>query len=87
MANAQRRLPAVITEPLLRSQTTNALMPGEKSLSDLWEDLDLLGPNKSHYAGTIGVLRDVSVGESPKASMADDGTTCVTASSLTGRSD
>ena len=29
-----------------------------KHLSDLWEDLDLVGPGGSHYAGTL-VIREV----------------------------
>lgn len=76
MANAQEvRLPAVITERLLEiPDYQRPYAWREKQLSDLWEDLDLLGPHKSHYAGTL-VLRDVSVGDAPKTSMADDGTT------------
>lgn len=35
---------------------------GRKQLRDLWEDLDLLGPDKQHYAGTL-VLKPV-VGDS-----------------------
>lgn len=62
--NQEVRLPAVVGDRLL-------LVPdyqrpyawGEKQLSDLWEDLDLLGSVETvgarpHYAGTL-VLRDV----------------------------
>src|SRR5437660_11791984 len=46
-----------------------------KQLEDLWEDLDLLGPTGSHYAGTL-VLRDVvTAAGSAKTSEADDGAT------------
>lgn len=75
MANSQEvRLPAVITERLLEiPDYQRPYAWREKQLSDLWEDLDLLGPHKSHYAGTL-VLRDISVNNAPRTSMADDGT-------------
>jgi hypothetical protein len=71
------RLPQVVGDRLL-------LIPdyqrpyawGSKQLEDLWEDVDLLGPSGSHYAGTL-VLRDVPTQDGPTArtSVADDGST------------
>jgi len=52
------RLPAVMGERLL--EVPDYQRPyawRRKQLEDLWEDLDLLGPTLSHYAGTL-VLRD-----------------------------
>ena len=49
------RLPAVINERLL--EVPDYQRPyawRRKQLEDLWEDLDLLGPKGSHYAGTLG---------------------------------
>ena len=68
------RLPAVITERLLEVpdyQRPYAWV--SKQLEDLWEDLDLLGPNGSHYAGTL-VLRDIPGHDGPLTSEEDDGT-------------
>ncbi|MEO7261791.1 MAG: DUF262 domain-containing HNH endonuclease family protein [Jatrophihabitantaceae bacterium] len=67
------RLPAVISERLL--EVPDYQRPyawRRKQLNDLWEDLDLLGPSGSHYAGTL-VLRDITVNGQPKSSLADDG--------------
>jgi len=70
------RLPAVITERLL--EVPDYQRPyawRKKHLDDLWEDLDLLGSNGSHYAGTL-VLRGVLLSDgSAKTSIADDGAT------------
>ncbi len=70
------RLPAVISERLL--EVPDFQRPyawRKKQLEDLWEDLDLLGPTGSHYAGTL-VLRDVVMDDgSAKTSVADDGAT------------
>lgn len=45
-----------------------------KQLDDLWEDLDLLGPIGTHFAGTL-VLRTVMLpGGTINESMSDDGT-------------
>jgi Protein of unknown function DUF262/Protein of unknown function (DUF1524) len=70
------RLPAVMNERLL--QIPDYQRPyawRRKQLEDLWEDLDLLGPTGSHYAGTL-VLRDVlAVDGSAKTSVSDDGAT------------
>ncbi|WP_447646194.1 DUF262 domain-containing protein [Nocardioides zeae] len=76
MANAQEvRLPAVIAERMLEiPDYQRPYAWREKQLSDLWEDLDLLGPRNSHYAGTL-VLRDITENGVPKTSMADDGST------------
>lgn len=77
MASTQEvRLPAVITERLL--EVPDYQRPyawRKKHLDDLWEDLDLLGSNGSHYAGTL-VLRGVLLSDgSAKTSIADDGAT------------
>ena len=77
MANTQEvRLPAVISERLL--EVPDYQRPyawRKKQLEDLWEDLDLLGPTGSHYAGTL-VLRDVLTPDgSAKTSYSDDGAT------------
>ncbi len=45
-----------------------------KQLTDLWEDIDLVGPRGTHYAGTL-VLRDVLADGSAVTSMDQDGTT------------
>lgn len=70
------RLPAVINERLLEiPDYQRPYAWREKQLADLWEDLDLLGPSGSHYAGTL-VLRDVlQLDGQPKTSIADDGAT------------
>lgn len=46
----------------------------KKQLRDLWEDIDLLGPTGTHYAGTL-VLRDVLDGNDVRTSMDQEGTT------------
>ncbi len=75
MNNAQLRLPAVMNERLLFIADYQRPYAWErKQLQDLWDDLDLLGSGRSHYAGTL-VLRDLCDGDVPRASMADDGTT------------
>jgi hypothetical protein len=70
------RLPAIVNERLL--QIPDYQRPyawRRKQLEDLWEDLDLLGPSGSHYAGTL-VLRDVLLPNGAvKSSVADDGST------------
>lgn len=70
------RLPAVMNERLLEiPDYQRPYAWQEKQLADLWEDLDLLGPSGSHYAGTL-VLRDVLQPDGqPKTSIADDGAT------------
>jgi hypothetical protein len=73
--NAQLRLPAVMNERLLFIADYQRPYAWErKQLQDLWDDLDLLGSGRSHYAGTL-VLRDIRNGDVPTTSMADDGTT------------
>jgi hypothetical protein len=67
------RLPAIVSERLL--QIPDYQRPyawRRKQLNDMWEDLDLLGPSGSHYAGTI-VLRELTVNGTAKTSLADDG--------------
>jgi hypothetical protein len=70
------RLPAVINERLL--EVPDYQRPyawRRKQLEDLWEDLDLLGPKGSHYAGTL-VLRDIALADGTvKSSIGDDGAT------------
>jgi hypothetical protein len=67
------RLPAVISERLLAiPDYQRPYAWRRKQLNDLWEDLDLLGPSGSHYAGTL-VLREIAVNGQPKTSLADDG--------------
>ena len=70
------RLPAVINERLL--EVPDYQRPyawRRKQLEDLWEDLDLLGPKGSHYAGTL-VLRDIALTDGTvKSSIGDDGAT------------
>ena len=61
------RLPAVINERLL--EVPDYQRPyawRRKQLEDLWEDLDLLGPKGSHYAGTL-VLRDIALADGASA--------------------
>lgn len=68
-------LPAVLSERLLIVPDYQRPYAWEsKQLNDLWEDLDLLGPHGTHYAGTL-VLRDLTVAQGPKTSMDDEGTT------------
>ena len=77
MPNTQEvRLPAVVNERLLEiPDYQRPYSWGRKQLQDLWEDLDLLGPVGSHYAGTL-VLRNVLLPDGiPKTSQADDGAT------------
>src|SRR3712207_3191981 len=74
MNNAQLRLPAVMNERLLFiADYQRPYAWGRKQLQDLWDDLDLLGSGRSHYAGTL-VLRDIRNGDLPITSSADDGT-------------
>ncbi len=77
MPNTQEvRLPAVVNERLL--EVPDYQRPyawRQKQLEDLWEDLDLLGPKGSHYAGTL-VLRDITLADgTAKSSIGDDGAT------------
>jgi hypothetical protein len=44
-----------------------------KQLSDLWEDLDLLGKSGTHYAGTLVLRRCIDAAGEPKQSMDDAG--------------
>jgi uncharacterized protein with ParB-like and HNH nuclease domain len=68
------RLPAVVNERLLAvPDYQRPYAWGSKQLSDLWEDLDLLGPGGSHYAGTL-VLRDAPGPNGVLTSEEDDGT-------------
>jgi hypothetical protein len=46
---------------------------GQKQLTDLWEDLDLLGPAGRHYAGTIVVRDLVDDDGTPVESETDEG--------------
>lgn len=67
------RLPAIISERLLEiPDYQRPYAWRRKQLNDLWEDLDVLGPSGSHYAGTL-VLRELSINGEPKTSSADDG--------------
>jgi hypothetical protein len=70
------RLPDVVSNRLLEiADYQRPYAWGKKQLEDLWEDLDLLGPTGTHYAGTL-VLRDIpSEDGSTKTSMGDDGET------------
>jgi len=70
------RLPAVISDRLLEiPDYQRPYAWANKQLEDLWEDIDLLGPAGTHYAGTL-VLRDVpGPDDSVKSSMDDDGDT------------
>ena len=70
------RLPAIVSGRLLEiPDYQRPYAWGQKQLQDLWEDLDLLGPDVAHYAGTL-VLRDVPTGSgSVRTSMDDDGDT------------
>lgn len=72
--NAQLRLPAVMNERLMLIADYQRPYAWErKQLQDLWDDLDLLGTGRSHYAGTL-VLRDIHQGDVAVTSSADDGT-------------
>ncbi len=70
------RLQAILSERLLEiPDYQRPFAWGPKQLTDLWEDLDLLGPTGTHYAGTL-VLRDIPTADgSPTTSMDDDGDT------------
>jgi hypothetical protein len=69
----QQRLPAILGQRLLVIADYQRPYAWEgKQLEDLWEDLDLLGPKASHYAGTL-VLREVREAHGPVTSLADDG--------------
>ena len=75
-SNHVTRLPAVLNGRLLEiPDYQRPFAWSEKQLKDLWEDLDLLGPHGTHYAGTL-VLREVrtTTGEE-RTSLADDGAT------------
>lgn len=77
--NQEVRLPAVVRDRLLVIADYQRPYAWElKQLNDLWEDLDLLGPNRTHYAGTL-VLRPLRLDGDPngpiKESLSDDGTT------------
>lgn len=67
------RLPAIVSERLLEiPDYQRPYAWRRKQLTDLWEDLDLLGPTRSHYAGTL-VLRDLTVKGEAQTDLADDG--------------
>jgi len=67
------RLPAIVSERLLEIPDYQRPYAWRlKQLNDMWEDLDLLGPSGSHYAGTV-VLRELTVNGTAKTSLADDG--------------
>jgi len=69
------RLPAVLSGRLLTvPDYQRPYAWREKQLDDLWEDLDLLGKNGHHYAGTL-VLRPIREGGHAKSELADDGAT------------
>src|ERR1039457_1555893 len=70
------RLPAVISDRLLEiPDYQRPYAWAGKQLEDLWEDIDLLGPTGTHYAGTL-VLRDIPGPDgSVRSSMDDDGDT------------
>lgn len=77
MPNTQEvRLPAIVNERLLEiPDYQRPYAWRRKQLEDLWEDIDLLGPAGSHYAGTL-VLRDVLLPNgAAKSSIADNGST------------
>lgn len=46
---------------------------GTKQIDDLWEDLDLLGPSGTHYAGTLVLRALVGTDDKPVTSDDDDG--------------
>ena len=76
-STAELRLPQVVSDRLLFIPDYQRPYAWEsKQLSDLWEDLDLLGPQGTHYAGTL-VLRAIPCddGQGVEASVADDGAT------------
>lgn len=74
--NQEVRLPAAIGERLLEIADYQRPYAWErKQLEDLWEDLDLLGPTRMHYAGTLVLRAVVLPNGSVKESMSDDGTT------------
>ena len=71
------RLPQVVSDRLLEiPDYQRPYAWREKQLDDLWEDIDLLGVDGSHYAGTL-VLRDLveGPGDAGPTRVADDGTT------------
>jgi hypothetical protein len=72
------RLPQVVSDRLLFIPDYQRPYAWEdKQLADLWEDLDLLGPHGTHYAGTL-VLRAIprdDDGGGVDTSVADDGAT------------
>jgi len=73
--NQELRLPQVTNHRLLLiADYQRPYAWGHKQLSDLWEDLDLLGPAGRHYAGTLVVRDLVDSGGAPIESETDDNT-------------
>ncbi|MHA6781143.1 DUF262 domain-containing protein [Pseudonocardia saturnea] len=69
----EQRLPKIVGERMLEIADYQRPYAWErKQLIDLWEDLDLLGPQGTHYAGTL-VLRNVMDGGAPREVQSDDG--------------
>ncbi len=76
-SNQEVRLPQVVSDRLLEVPDYQRPYAWRaKQLEDMWEDLDLLGPVGTHYAGTL-VLREVPTvnGNGTQTSVADDGAT------------
>ncbi len=74
--NQEVRLPNVVGQRLLEIADYQRPYAWEKKqLGDLWEDLDLMGANGTHYAGTIVLLPVRPAGGGVvRESMGDDGT-------------
>jgi len=73
MNDLQQRLPGIVGQRLLLIADYQRPYAWErKQLQDLWDDLDLLGPRASHYAGTL-VLREVRDTHGVITSLSDDG--------------
>ena len=68
------RLQQVVEPRLFEIADYQRVYAWEVEQSDLWEDLDLVGPGGSHYAGTL-VIREMSDGTRAKECMSDDGST------------
>lgn len=69
----EQRLPQIVGERLLViADYQRPYAWGRKQLADLWEDIDLIGHQGTHYAGTL-VLREVEKDGAKETEQSDDG--------------
>ena len=73
--NQEVTLPQVVSDRLLIvADYQRPYAWGDKQLRDLWEDIDLLGSSRRHYAGTLVLLNVVGADGQQVTETADDGT-------------